>query len=82
MAHAMAMESPRVAADVVEVQEFRDLGMRYQVRGVPKTVINDSVQITGAVPEATFLRRILQAVGVEGASDDDAPSISDQTTPI
>ena len=57
------MESPRVRADVVEIQEFPQIARTYRVSGVPKTVINDSVQFTGAVTEDVFLDRILEAVG-------------------
>lgn len=82
VAHLMALESPRVTADVIEVQEFPDLAGRYRVMGVPKTVINDSVQFTGAVSEDVFLRRVLQAVGVEEPDADEIEAVSDQTTPI
>jgi len=47
--------------DVVEVSEFPDLAQRYMVRGVPKTVINDSVEFLGNVPEATFVEHIQRA---------------------
>lgn len=79
----MALESPRVVADVVEVQEFPLLAHAYQVRAVPKTVINNAVQFTGAVAEDVFLRRILEAVGEEEAPEGESKeSVSDQTTLI
>ncbi|MCH8205371.1 MAG: thioredoxin family protein, partial [Chloroflexi bacterium] len=83
LAHAMAMESSHIVADVVEIQEFPYLASAYSVRSVPKTVINDSAQFTGAVTEEVFLHRIMAAVGAEEpeeGTDDDQPS--DQTTPI
>ncbi len=58
----MAIESPRVTADVVEIQEFPALAQAYGVRGVPLTVINDSVTFSGAVTEEEFLSRLLEAV--------------------
>ena len=64
LAHAMAMETPRLSADVIEVQEFPVLGRRYLVSGVPRTVINETVQFAGAVPEATFVDKVLEAVGI------------------
>ena len=82
VAHAMAQESARVTADVVEIQEFPQLAEAYRVMGVPKTVINDSVQFTGAVPEESFLQRILEAVGAAQPDEDPAESVSEQTTPI
>ena len=62
VAHAMAIESSRVTADVVEIQEFPALAQVYGVRGVPLTVINDSVAFSGAVTEEEFLSRLLEAV--------------------
>ena len=77
----MAMESQRVTADVIEIQEFPDLAALYKIMGVPKTIINDLVQFTGAVPEDVLLQHILRAVGAE--EPDDAPEqYSDLTTPI
>lgn len=62
-AFAMAKESSRVRADVIEVQEFPHLAQMYSVTGVPKTVINDSVEFVGAIPEEAFMQHILLAVG-------------------
>ena len=64
VAHAMAMENPRITADVVEVQEFPMLGRRYLISGVPKTVINETVQFVGAVPESAFVDKVLESVGL------------------
>ena len=82
LAQAMALESPRVTADVVEVQEFPHFGKLYNVMGVPKTVINGSVQFTGAVPEGVLLNRVLQAVGSREAEDHAHEQTSEQMTPI
>ena len=54
----MAIANSRVVADVVEVSEFMDLAQRYQVRGVPKTVMNDAAEFLGNVPEETFVEHI------------------------
>ena len=77
----MAMESQRVTADVIEIQEFPDLAALYNIMGVPKTIINDKVQFTGAVSEDVLLKRILQAVGAEEPGDA-LEQYSDLTTPI
>ena len=82
LAHAMAIESPKVTADVIEVQEFRDVAAFYNVMGVPKTVINDRIVFTGAVPEEVFVKHILRAVGAEEAEEEEFEPVSDQTTPI
>jgi predicted DsbA family dithiol-disulfide isomerase len=57
----MAVESPHVTADVIEASEFPELIQRYGVRGVPKTMINATIGIEGAVPEPAFLNRVVQA---------------------
>ena len=62
MAHALAMISPHITAEVVEAQEFPELAQRYAVRGVPKTVINDKVKLLGAVPEEAFANAVFQAL--------------------
>jgi predicted DsbA family dithiol-disulfide isomerase len=72
------MESPRVRADVIEVQESPRLSKAYAVRGVPKTVINDSVEFVGAVPEEAFLAHVLRAIGEEDSGHTDA-DVGDST---
>lgn len=62
LAHQFALESPRVRADMIEATEFSELANRFNVYGVPKTVINDGIQeIEGAVPEDMFLEAALAA---------------------
>ena len=57
----MAIENEHVMADVIEVNEFPHLAQRYVIRGVPKTVINDSVEFIGNVPESQFMEHIQRA---------------------
>ncbi len=61
IAHQMAVESGRVTADVIEAQEFPEMAARYNVRGVPKIVVNDTVEFVGAQPEADFMNHVLRA---------------------
>jgi len=62
-AFRMAMESPNVTASMVEATEFPHLANKYQVSGVPHTVIGESPQpMVGAYPEAAALELILNAV--------------------
>ena len=67
LAHKIAIESDHVTADSVEATEFPQLVMRHQVRGVPRTVINDGNYVEGALPEAAFVSAVLQAVSQSGA---------------
>jgi hypothetical protein len=58
----MAMESPMVTADVIEANEFPSLSNRFAVQAVPKTVVNDRVEILGAMDEERFLNEALRAL--------------------
>lgn len=62
LAHKFAIENEHITADVVEVSEFIDMAQLYRVQGVPKAVVNDRVEIIGAVPEPRFLQGVLKAV--------------------
>ncbi len=62
LAHQFAIENEHITADVVEISEFIDLAQRYRVQGVPKTVVNDRIEIMGAVPEPRFLQEVLKAI--------------------
>jgi predicted DsbA family dithiol-disulfide isomerase len=62
LAHQLAIENEHITADVVEVSEFIDIAQRYRVQGVPKIVINDRVEFTGALPELRFVQQVLQAL--------------------
>ncbi len=62
LAHKMAIESDLVRADMVEAIEFPHLAIKYHVHGVPKTVVNETFFIEGAVPEVIFVQQIVRAV--------------------
>jgi len=38
-----------------------DLSRRYRVTGVPKTVVNDTIEVLGGLPEPEFVEAVLQA---------------------
>ncbi len=61
LAQQLAVESDLVTADLVEVTEFPSLAQRYQVRAVPRTVVNESGSIAGAIPEAEFVKAVIAA---------------------
>lgn len=64
LAHQMAMENPQmIRAEGVEAMEFPDLARRFNVQGVPQTVINSGAGIVvGAVPEQNLLAEIARAL--------------------
>jgi len=51
----MAFASPNITAYAVEATEFPDLARRYQITGVPKTIVNEDVEILGALPQDAFV---------------------------
>jgi glutaredoxin-like protein len=61
LAHQMAIASPMVHADMVEATEFPELSMSYEVMGVPRTVINETVHIEGSAPEPLILEKLQEA---------------------
>jgi len=61
IAHQMAMASDFIRADTVEIIEFPHLAQKYNVMSVPKTVINDTLEFIGALPEEQFLEKVLLA---------------------
>jgi predicted DsbA family dithiol-disulfide isomerase len=61
LAQQLAVESDLVTADLVEVTEFPSLAQRYQVRAVPRTVVNEAGSIAGALPEAEFVKAVIAA---------------------
>jgi predicted DsbA family dithiol-disulfide isomerase len=46
---------------MVEALEFQDLATKYQVFGVPKTIINETVHLEGAVPPDSFVEKLFEA---------------------
>ena len=64
LAYAMSIENPRIAADIIESEEFPELARRYSVRQVPLTIINELSAIPGMISETELLAKTLQA-GVE-----------------
>ena len=55
----MARENALIQASCVEATEFMDLSRKFRVTGVPKTIVNGSIEILGALPEEMFVRSVL-----------------------
>jgi predicted DsbA family dithiol-disulfide isomerase len=65
----MAFANPNITSSAIEATEFMELSRRFRVTGVPKTIVNDTIEIMGALPEDMYVRAALQI-------PDDAPSSS------
>jgi predicted DsbA family dithiol-disulfide isomerase len=61
----MAFANANIRSDAVEATEFMDLSRKYRVTGVPKTIVNETIEIMGALPEDMFVRA---ALGLEEAA--------------
>ena len=61
LAHQFAMENPNIRADMIEINEFPQLAIKYNVMGVPKTVINETIEMVGLQPEEELLRLVAVA---------------------
>jgi len=58
----MAFASPQITALAVEATEYPDLARKYRVTGVPKSIVNDAVEIMGALPQDMFVEQALSAL--------------------
>jgi len=56
------MASSWITADMVEASEFPHLANKYQVYGVPRTVINEVIHVEGAYPEEMLLTELMQVL--------------------
>ena len=65
----MAFANEHITAYAVEATEFPDLARRYRVSGVPKTVVDETVEILGALPQDAFIAQAL--AGRDGSPSGD-----------
>ena len=59
----MAIESDHVTTAAISAGEYHDLVRRFRVTGVPKTIVNETADILGAVPESQFVDTVVKAGG-------------------
>jgi glutaredoxin-like protein len=62
LAHQLALASEYITASMVEANEFPHLSHKYQVYGVPRTVIEDVIHVEGAVPEAMLVDELMKVL--------------------
>ena len=56
----MAFANANITSQAIEATEFMDLSRKYRVTGVPKTIVNETIEIMGALPEDMFVRAALE----------------------
>jgi len=59
LANRMAFLNPNITATTIVATEFYELARKFRVTGVPKTVVNESIEVLGALPEPEFVRAAL-----------------------
>jgi glutaredoxin-like protein len=65
LAYQLALTTSKVRAEVIEVNEFPELGDRYSARAVPLTVIADKIAIPGAIQPDALVAQVLKAADAE-----------------
>ena len=53
------LPTQHITAFAVEATEFPDLARKYRITGVPKTVVNDQIEILGGIPQDDFIQQAL-----------------------
>jgi predicted DsbA family dithiol-disulfide isomerase len=56
----MAFANRNITSHAIDAIEFMELSRKFRVTGVPKTVVNDEIEIMGALPEDMYVRAALQ----------------------
>jgi predicted DsbA family dithiol-disulfide isomerase len=62
----MAFANPHITAYAIEATEYPDLARRYRVTGVPKTVVNEEIEILGGLPQDDFVSHVLAGLATPG----------------
>jgi hypothetical protein len=70
----MAFECDLVTATSVDATEFPDLVRQYRVIGVPKTVVNGTLEILGVLPEEEFIETVMRRETASNLSLDGFPA--------
>ncbi len=65
VADQFAFANENIQADMIEVSQFPQLAQKYDVTGVPKTVINEAYSFEGALPAENVYFEVLKAVSPE-----------------
>ena len=60
-AYRVAIESKMVTTEIIDSSVFTELSQKHLVQGVPKVLLNDITDITGAVNESTFIEKLREA---------------------
>ncbi|MFW9975250.1 MAG: thioredoxin family protein [Candidatus Thorarchaeota archaeon] len=62
LAHQAAILNPLVTSEMYESLEFHQLTEKYEVFGVPKTIINETITIDGLSSVEMFVEKLFEAI--------------------
>jgi glutaredoxin-like protein len=62
LAHQAAILNPLISSEMIESLEFQQLTTKYEVYGVPKTIINETTSIEGLSPLEMFIDKLFEAI--------------------
>ncbi len=65
LAHQFAFLNEKIRGEMVDASQFQALAQRYDVQGVPHTVINESIHLQGSMEAGPFYLQVLKAVDPE-----------------
>jgi alkyl hydroperoxide reductase subunit AhpF len=60
-AYRVAIESKMVTTEIIDSSVFTELSQKHLVQGVPKVLLNDITDITGAMNESVFIEKLREA---------------------
>ena len=62
LSHQAAILNPLISSEMFESLEFQQLTQKYEVFGVPKTIINETTTIDGLSPLDMFVEKLYEAI--------------------
>ena len=62
LAHQASIINPLISSEMIESLEFQEETAKYEVFGVPKTILNETTSIEGLSPIEMFVEKLFEAV--------------------
>ena len=62
---SLALASPRISVEVVNVQEEPEVAAQYEISSVPTTIVDDELIMVGVIPATDLAWRLLEREGPE-----------------
>jgi len=62
LAHQASILNPLISSEMIESLEFQELVAKYEVYGVPKTIINETTTIEGLSSPELFVEKLFESI--------------------